>query len=169
MTNEHLSLREQEECLIDRPAQRVLHHLAECVDCRSAVGRLEEGLSGFRKAATAWSAECLDERPGQLLAARGQHRSAAAFRWVLAAALPLVVLLCVLLGMHLAAPTSTRSHGTQTATAISDDALLQEVDEQLSLAVPSSMESLTHLVSTDGSTTGAANVVRGSKRLAQTN
>jgi hypothetical protein len=169
MTTEHLSDREQQECLIDRPAPHVLRHLAECVACRSAVQQLEAGLAGFRNVATAWSSECLAERPRQLLHGRPQQRFAMPFRWVLAAALPLVLLLCVLLGLHLATSRSERSQTAQTPTGISDDALLQQVDEQLSVAVPSSMESLTHLVSTDPGATGAANVVRGSKRLAETN
>ena len=40
-----------------------------------------------------------------------------------------------------------------SAAQISDDALLEQVDEQVSVAVPSSMESLTHLVSADNSGT----------------
>ena len=50
----------------------------------------------------------------------------------------------------------------------SDDALLDQVDEQVSVAVPSSMESLTHLVST-GSNSSAASSERGSRHLVQTN
>ena len=49
---------------------------------------------------------------------------------------------------------------------LSDDALLEQVDEQVSVTVPSSMESLTHLVSADNSS-GAA--TGGSKHIVQTN
>ena len=51
---------------------------------------------------------------------------------------------------------------------MSDDALLEQVDEQLSVTVPASMESLTHLVSTESSS-GADADARGSKPIVQTN
>jgi hypothetical protein len=71
-----------------------------------------------------------------------------------------------LLSFHPATPRPAQS----AAVAISDDALLEQVDEQLSVAVPSSMESLTHLVSTESSNvSGAATSARGSKHSVQTN
>ncbi len=65
---------------------------------------------------------------------------------------------------HLSQPVITRP-ARKSCRQISDDALLEQVDEQVSVAVPSSMESLTHLVSADNS--GTATV--GSKHIAQTN
>jgi hypothetical protein len=166
MTTNHLSRQQQEECLIDRPAPTVVRHLAECVECRTAVEQLERGLNNFRNAGIAWSAELLAARPQQLLFARPQPTSRTAFRWAMAVALPLVLLICALLGVHLASPPPQHAE----ATKISDDALLEQVDEQLSVAVPSSMESLTHLVSTDSSNASdAAGAAQGSKHLVQTN
>jgi hypothetical protein len=48
--------------------------------------------------------------------------------------------------------------------------LLQQVDEQVSVSVPASMESLTHLVSTESSSgAGAATAAPGGKHIVQTN
>ncbi len=165
MKNNHLSVREQEEYLIDQPVPRVLRHLAECAECRTAVDQLETGVKSFRDAAVMWSAECLAARPRQLQFAADRKSTATALRWVMATALPLIVLLCVLLGLHL-----TSAPPAHTEAKISDDALLEQVDEQLSVAVPSSMESLTHLVSTDGGRgSAAATTVRGGETIVQSN
>jgi hypothetical protein len=109
-----------------------------------------------------WSSDCLAARPAQLRLAPGRRQHV--LRWaLLAAVVPLVLLLLALLPLHLSAP-----HPVQTAAQISDDALLDQVDEQVSVAVPSSMESLTHLVST-GSNSSAAGSGHGSRHLVQTN
>ena len=63
---------------------------------------------------------------------------------------------------------STSPRVAHPASQISDDALLEQVDEQVSVAVPSSMESLTHLVSTQNSA-GSAAAAPGSKHIVQTN
>ena len=76
--------------------------------------------------------------------------------------IPLVLLMLALLPLHLSSPRPTQ------LPQISDDALLEQVDEQVSVAVPSSMESLTHLVSTESSS-GAVTAAAGSKHIVQTN
>jgi hypothetical protein len=84
-------------------------------------------------------------------------------RWAIAAIIPLVLLLLAFLPFHLTSPRVAHP-----ASQLSDDALLEEVDEQVSVAVPTSMESLTHLVSTQSSA-GTANAAPGSKHIVQTN
>jgi hypothetical protein len=87
---------------------------------------------------------------------------AAALRWAIAAA---VLLVLALLPFHVGGPRPV-----QRTAEISDDVLLQQVDEQVSVSVPASMESLTHLVSTEsGSGAGAATSAPGGKHLVQTN
>jgi hypothetical protein len=163
MNTNHLSGWEQEEYILQQKAdQRTLHHLGECAQCRDAVALLENGLAVFRSAAVQWSSECLATRPARLafVPARRPH----VLRWAVAAMVPLALLLLALLPLHLSAPRPAQT----TTAAISDDALLEQVDEQVSVAVPSSMESLTHLVST-GSNPSAAGSGRGSRHLVQTN
>ncbi len=168
MKTTHLSPWEQEECVIERPTPQMLRHLNECAECRGAVLSLQNSAAIFRSAALVWSAETLAARPRPLLSPEGARRPVPALRWVFAAVLPLVLLVLVFLGLH----PSRRLLRPVVAvhTANTDDALLEQVDEQLSVAVPASMESLTHLVSTDGSSGAGGNVeTRGGKPVVQTN
>jgi hypothetical protein len=160
MKTNHLSAWEQEEYVLDQRTPQMLRHLADCAECRAAVAQLEHGVAVFRDAAVEWSAECLAARPRQLQFASRRRLSTPALRWALAAVVPLVLLLILaLLPVHLSRPSRPTSQMT-------DDALLEQVDEQVSVAVPSSMESLTHLVSAESSSGAAAS---GSKHIVQIN
>ncbi len=168
MKTNHLSPWEQEEYVIDRPTPQMLRHLNECAECRSAVEGSQHSTAIFRNAAVEWSAESLAARPRPLLPAAEATRPATALRWAIAAVLPLLLMVLVLLGLH---PTQRPVHPDAAINAANDtannagnkdDALLEQVDEQLSVAVPASMESLTHLVSTESST---ASERKGANRL----
>jgi hypothetical protein len=166
MNTNHLSPWEQEEYVLEQRTPEMLRHLTECADCRATVARLEHGVGIFRSAAVEWSSECLATRPLQLNTSAGRGLPVLALRWAAAAVLPVLLLVFALVSFH---PSNTRPVHTPAAD-ISDDALLEQVDQQLSVAVPSSMESLTNLVTTesrDGSV--AATSARGSKHIAQTN
>ena len=173
MKTDHLSAWEQEEYILNQGAEqqdpRVLRHLAECAACRAEVARLEHGVAIFRSAAVDWSSQCLASRPQRLQSAPLRRLPIIAMRWGLAAAVPLVLLLLALLPLHLfhlSGPQITHPAAQIGAAQLSDDALLEQVDEQVSVAVPSSMESLTHLVSADN---GAGAATAGSKHIVQTN
>jgi anti-sigma factor RsiW len=157
MKSNHLSAWEQEEYVLDQRTPQMLRHLTECDECRAAVAQLEHGLGVYRKAAVQWSAESLATRPQQFITARRQP--VLSLRWAMAAIIPIVLLLIALLPFRASNPRPA-----QPAAQISDDALLDQVDEQLSAAVPSSMESLTHLVST-----GSGAAAKGSKQIVQNN
>jgi anti-sigma factor RsiW len=173
MKTDHLSAWEQEEYILNRGAEQqdpqVLRHLAECGACRAEVARLEHSVAIFRSAAVDWSSHCLATRPQQLQSVPLRRFPIIAMRWGLAAAVPLVLLLLALLPLHLfhlSAPQITRPAVQISAAHLSDDALLEQVDEQVSVAVPSSMESLTHLVSANNN---SRTVTAGSKHIVQTN
>jgi anti-sigma factor RsiW len=173
MKTDHLSAWEQEEYLLNQGTEQqspqVLRHLAECVACRSEVARLEHGVAMFRGAAVEWSSQCLASRSQQLQSVSLRRLPTTLMRWAFAAVVPLVLLLLALLPLHLfhlSAPQVTRPAAQISTAQISDDALLEQVDEQVSVAVPSSMESLTHLVSADN---GTGNATAGSKHIVQTN
>lgn len=173
MKTDHLSAWEQEEYILNQGAgqqdPQVLRHLAECVACRAEVARLEQGVAVFRNAAVDWSSHCLATRPQRLQSVSLRRWPILAMRWGFAAAVPLVLLLLALLPLdlfHLSRPQRTHPAVRISAAQLSDDALLEQVDEQVSVTVPSSMESLTHLVSADNSSGGATT---GSKHIAQTN
>ena len=168
MKTDHLSAWEQEEYILNQGAEQqdpqVLRHLAECVACRAEVARLEHGVAIFRSAAVEWSAQSLATRSQNLPPVTLRKLPILAMRWAFAAAVPVVLLLLALLPLHLFHLSGPQA--THPPTQISDDALLEQVDEQVSVAVPSSMESLTHLVSADNSSGAAA---AGSKQIVQTN
>jgi hypothetical protein len=172
MKTDHLSAWEQEEYILNQGAEQdpqVLRHLAECAACRAQVARLEHGVAVFRHAAVDWSSHCLATRPQRLQSVPLRRWPIMAMRWGFVAAIPVVLLLLALLPMdlfHLSGPQRTHQAVQSGAAQLSDDALLEQVDEQVSVTVPSSMESLTHLVSADNSS-GAATA--GSKHIVQTN
>jgi hypothetical protein len=163
MKTSHLSPWEQEEYVLGQRTPEMLRHLTECAGCRAAVDRLEHGVAIFRSAAVEWSSECLATRPQQLHTA-GRRSPVLALRWAVAAVLPVLLLVFALVSFH---PSGTRP--VQRASDISDDALLEQVDQQLSVAVPSSMESLTNLVTTESRNGSVATSARGSKHIVQTN
>jgi hypothetical protein len=165
MKTNHLSPWEQEEYVLNQRTPEMLRHLTECAGCRAAVARLEHGVAIFRTAAVEWSSECLATRPQQFNPFAGGRVSALALRWAFAAVLPVLLLVFALVSFH---PSSTRP--VHTASEISDDALLEQVDQQISATVPSSMESLSHLVTTeDRNGQVGTTSVRGSKHIVQTN
>jgi anti-sigma factor RsiW len=173
MKTDHLSAWEQEEYILNQGTEQqspqVLRHLAECVACRDEVARLEHGVAIFRSAAVEWTSQCLATRTQQLQTFPLRRFSISAVRWTFAAVVPLVLLLLALLPLHLfhfSSPQVSRPVVQISAAQNSDDALLEQVDEQVSVAVPSSMESLTHLVSADNNLGAAA---AGSKHIVQTN
>ena len=165
MKTNHLSPWEQEEYVLRQRTPEMLRHLTECAGCRAAVARLEHGVAIFRSAAVEWSSECLAKRPQEFNPSAQRRLPVFALRWAVAAVLPVLLLVFALLSFH---PSSTRP--VHTASQISDDALLEQVDQQLSVAVPSSMESLTHLVTTEsGEGSVAETSAGGSKHIVQTN
>jgi anti-sigma factor RsiW len=161
MSNHHLSAFEQEEYVLGERTPEMLRHLAHCAECEADVARLQHSLALFRSAAVQWSDDCMATRlPQRPLATKGFPL--VAMRWAVAGVLPLLLLVLAFLEFH-----SPNQRPTRPVAAISDDALLDQVDDQLSVAVPSSMESLTHLVSTETNQPTAP--VRRSKRLVQNN
>jgi predicted anti-sigma-YlaC factor YlaD len=161
MNSNHLSAWEQEEYVLDQRTPQMLRHLTECAECRAAVAQLEHGLGVYRKAAVQWSAESLATRPQQFITARRQP--ILSLRWAMAAIIPIVLVLIALLPFRASNPRPAQP-AAQISDDARDDALLDQVDAQISAAVPSSMESLTHLVSTSNGT-----AAKGSKQIVQNN
>ena len=167
MNSNHLSAWEQEEYVLDQRTPQMLRHLTECDECRAAVAQLEHGLGVYCKAAVQWSAESLATRPQQFITASRQP--VLSLRWAMAAMIPIVLVLIALLPLRTSNPHPAQPGVAQISTAqirndAGDDALLDQVDQQISAAVPSSMESLTHLVST-----GSGTAAKGSKQIVQNN
>ena len=152
----HMSAWDQEEYALGQRTPEMVQHLVQCAACRQGVEQLQQGVQLFRTSAMEWSAECSETHPYGVPAAREAANarglpasSMPALKWALAA----LVLLLVLLPLMRFLPKHNVANVTlPVSTApLSDDALLQEVDQQVSESVPDSMESLTHLVTTKSS------------------
>lgn len=137
MKTAHLSAWEQEEYLMGQQTAAMAQHVAVCRLCEGELARLEQGVALFRETAMKWSAETLPARPDLPAVAVPRRPGIPVLRWAFAA----VLLALLLLPLHF-----WKGKESTPVPAINDDALLRQVDEQVSAAVPSSMESLTYLV-----------------------
>jgi hypothetical protein len=136
-TGQHLTQEQIAAWMLgERPAEAI-QHIRSCSACEAEVLLLGTTLLDFRGAVRAWSREhtssAVVPAPGAIY-----HSSFTFNRVCLAMA---AAILCVLLGIrfrqHSAAPS---------VSAISDRALMSQVDDQISRTVPTAMEPLLQLV-----------------------
>jgi anti-sigma factor RsiW len=152
MNTNHLTERDQEEYVLGQRTPAMVQHLAHCAPCQAAVARLEQGVQLFRSAALEWSAQSFEKRPLRHVPAAPVAGNALfpAWQWTVAACLLFLALLPAYFSVQRAHQHEAAVHPAAVQVApISDDALLQQVDEEVSESVPASMEPLTHLVTTD--------------------
>jgi hypothetical protein len=144
--NEHLSPEDISRWFAGERGTAAQRHAGECEACSARLDRMESALAEFRGSAHDWSAAQAGRVPR--LARRPASRHFA-WRWVLAAASLLVLA---------TGPGLWDSHqrAERVAELARADALLEQVDAQISRAVPQTMEPLVALVTwgngpTDGS------------------
>ena len=116
-------------------------HLSECAECRAEVERMQDVLTGFRSSIQDWSARTMP--PAQSLPA---VRSAGWFTQFRAVAAVVMLAVAVLAGLLINRTETVR--GRQPS--ISDAALLEQIDKQVSRKVPAHLEPLLDLVAQDG-------------------
>jgi len=130
----HLSSEQLSECIFGQPDPWIMQHAGKCPACRTELEQMREALSEFRGTIRRWSehqaqaALAIDSRPPE-------SRS-----WIVAHQLALALALaavCIL--------ASFVWRGGEKASA-NDAVLLNQVDAEVSRAVPSSMEPLMKLV-----------------------
>ena len=132
----HLSSEQISECILGDPRPPVARHVHQCPACRAELVRFREALGEFGGAVRAWS----DDRAHAVLAAsspvapRRTWNPAQQLAWALMLAAVCVIASFVLPWHHAA------------SSSLSDAALLNQVDAQVSSTVPSSMEPLMKLV-----------------------
>ena len=133
----HLTEQEQNSWLLGERAAAAEAHLRECAECRTRVERVEEGLMQFRACSLAWSAESA-RRVQHALPRRPAPRSFT-HTWAAGCAAAALAAAVGLAGLHPrhAAPVPTPQAG------LSDDALLEQVDQQVAGNVPEAMQPLT--------------------------
>jgi hypothetical protein len=149
----HLTSREISQWLVEGPSASAEAHAANCYACQAKVAEAREPLALFRTAFVAWS-EARNSRPARL-AERclvESHRRAESRAWILAPVLSLALGVALLAGF-LVGPKSFRGPAAQTPVAanapVSDAALMEQVDTEVSEAVPDAMAPLTDLVAWD--------------------
>jgi hypothetical protein len=124
------------------------NHLEDCRECGRAVADLRNALGLFRESATAWSK---GQQPAIRVPAPApwwQVWSQPRAQWALAGAM------CVLMGLGAAIPAYRHFHGAaqpliasdNPRPILSDAALLQQVNAQISRSVPGPMEPLMALM-----------------------
>ena len=119
----------------------VLDHLQDCRACQAEVSGFENTLGHFRTSVREWTGAQFD--PAVAVTVPPATHSFVRAGWLTAA---LALLLVASVTWH----WSSRKTAPIEAPTTSDDALLQQVDEQISRTVPTPMAPLTELVSWDG-------------------
>jgi anti-sigma factor RsiW len=130
----HLSAEHLSDCILGQPTPDARQHLQDCQACRAEVTNFRGALGEFRGAVRHWSegqaqaALAVPARPSESRSWMAAHQFALAL---------LLAAVCIL--------GSFIWRGGENAPA-SDAVLLNQVDTQVSRAVPSSMEPLMKLV-----------------------
>jgi anti-sigma factor RsiW len=130
----HLNSEQLSETMLGEPHPWIARHLDKCAACRAELASFREALGEFRGAVRCWSES---EAHAALAVQAGPSESRS---WIASHQLALALLLaavCVL--------ASFVWRGGESAAA-NDAVLLNQVDAQVSRAVPSSMEPLMKLV-----------------------
>jgi len=134
--NEHFSPEDISRWFAGERSSELERHAGECEECSARLDRMENGLAEFRGAVHDWSAARPASAPQ--IAWRPPVRHVAR-RWMLAVA-SLVILV--------SAPAYWQRSRQQLRAAemARADALLEQVDTEISRAVPQPMEPLVNLV-----------------------
>ena len=121
-------------------------HVKACEQCSAELASLREAITLFREASSAYADEELRKRPRWEIPTRRvfTHRLVPAY-WVAAAAMFLTALFPLqVLRRHNAQPQATAvvASNTPASTTQSDEALLEDVNSEISASVPTSMQAL---------------------------
>jgi len=142
--NRHLSNEEISAWAGGEVSPACEEHARECAECRGELERLLSALGEFRGAARAWSrSQGAEAVPHDWRPSRARRFRSPVIRWAAAAAV---------LALATAAPLyrnslERRRAAQAAATARADTLLLQQVDFEISQAVPVPMEPLVSLIS----------------------
>jgi hypothetical protein len=150
----HLTAKEISQWLVEGPETSASQHLQNCETCQARLTEAQAPLTVFRSALVEWS-EAQTARSLHLQTSATQNESSWGRRlWLPAVSLAVAALLLVgyakvpalLHGNSIGQPPVTTASTTE-----SDEALLNQVDTEVSEAVPDAMAPLTDLVSWDSS------------------
>jgi hypothetical protein len=171
---QHLTAKEISRWLVEGPEQSASQHVQTCWACQAKLAEAQAPLTTFRGALVEWS-EAQAARPMPQTTITRNERHWGLRLWLPVASLALAALL--LLG-YTKVPGFFHGHSsgqplvaTASATTDSDEALLDQVDTEVSEAVPDAMAPLTDLVAWDsgeGSSTKTPTAEKHSARKTST-
>ena len=156
----HLSSPEVSQWMIGERTPQQERHVCQCPECGAELARMEAALALFRGSVRHWSeGQSRAEPPaiGNILPAR-RGSWAQPLRWALVAA-TLVVLAAVPVYRNV------QDRQRQAEDARADALLLEQVDAEVSRAVPRPMEPLVKLVSWDFSATDGRDEKNGNEEI----
>ncbi|MFZ0593237.1 MAG: hypothetical protein WAM39_22455 [Bryobacteraceae bacterium] len=138
----HLTSEQISDWALGTRSRPVARHIHSCPVCRKEINRFEEALVHFRTSVREWTA-CQFDPHFQIQCDRSERHSGTAVRtaWALTA---LVLCLVVSLAVH-----RGPRQGDELAND-GDNALLNQVDQEVARTVPGPMEPLLRLVAWDG-------------------
>jgi hypothetical protein len=153
--SQHLSSQEVSQWMIGERTPQQEQHVRQCSECGAELARMEAALGLFRGSVRHWSSGQSRAEPpaiGSISPAR-RGPSIQPMRWALAA-----VTLLVLAAVPIYRNAQDRQRQAEIAKA--DALLLEQVDAEVSRAVPRPMEPLVKLVSWDFSATDGRDETR---------
>jgi hypothetical protein len=169
--NGHLTAKEISQWLVEGPDQSASQHVKACVACQAKLAEARAPLTVFRGALVEWS-ETQAARPLHLQTSIARNEGHSGSRlWLPAVGFALAVLLLV--GY---AKVPALLHGnssgqppvaTASTTTDSDETLLNQVDTEVSEAVPDAMAPLTDLVAWDSSEASSTQTMTTEKHAAR--
>ena len=156
----HLSSREVSQWMIGERTPQQEQHVRQCPECGAEVASMEAALALFRGSVRHWSDRQV-RVPRPLAPTRGSRGYPARplpLRWALLAAALLVLA---------AVPVyrNAQDRQRQAEAARADALLLEQVDAEVSRAVPRPMEPLVKLVSWDFSSTDGRDEKNGNEEI----
>jgi hypothetical protein len=143
---EHLTERQILAWQFNEQTAEDRQHVAECVECRAEVVKLDRALAAYRASVHSWSGAHQPVARRWAAPSRWQMARRTTLQWASAAAVALAVIVPVYTHRVIEERNQQR--------ALADQALLEQVDREVSQTIPDTMEPLTDLVQWD--TTDAA-------------
>lgn len=139
--NQHLSSEQIAQWIAGERSPGGEQHIRECAECGAEVARVEGALALFRGAVIELGEQSESKRSFASTARRASHRFQP-MRWALACAA--LLLLAVIPVFY-----NAKERQRKADLAKADAALMEQVDAEISRAVPATMEPLVKLVAWD--------------------
>jgi hypothetical protein len=159
---QHLSREQISDLLVSRDGGKYSEHLDTCEMCGAEAAKLRGAISSFAAAAREWSRkQDLAEAPLMLRKISNSRKRMTRLAWAMAIA---AVLLLIFSSSIYVRHESQRD---EAATLESDDALMQQIDTEVSRRAPAAMDPLVRASSASGNDSTGQAATSGSNTQGQ--